>query len=70
MGTGKTLSEAEKQKALERPFDVYAWVQEELLEMYGEELKKEFQIILGVKTDVDQQPETARDPGTDISQEG
>jgi len=70
MGTGKTLSEAEKQKALERPFDVYALVQEELLEMYGEELKKEFQTILGVKTDDSQQAATERDPGTDISQEG
>ena len=49
MGAGKTLSEAEKQQALERPFDVYAWVQEELLKMYGEELKKELRIILGVE---------------------
>jgi len=70
MGAGKTLSEAEKQQILERPFDAYAWVQEELLKMYGEELKKEFQTILGVKTEDSQQAATERDPGTDISQEG
>lgn len=55
MGAGKTLSEAEKQLALERPLDVRAWMLEEIRKMYYEELKKELRILLGVDDGQDAQ---------------